>query len=306
MFTRIRLQNFQAHKDSTLDLHPGVNVITGPSDQGKSSVLRALGWVLFNNLRGDGYRREGAPKGEPVWVKVTTPEGDITRSRKGNTNTYDVNGTPFAAVGTNVPEQVEDMLHVSPYCMQKQGEGPFMLDSPPGEVAKAINALAGFEIDGVFTALNSRQVRARTLATAQLEIVQDVDASIAASPDVDKAEKMLAVCERLQERITAQATTIFNLSGAVRRVMQSRDKLTSARRTMDSLGDVRTAVAVREDLLAVISTRSTLALSVSNISKATARRDKASDELRNIRQSIEAARKSIKYCPTCKRPLEVV
>ena len=40
--TEIKLENFQDHKDSTISLTNGINLIVGSSDAGKSAILRAV------------------------------------------------------------------------------------------------------------------------------------------------------------------------------------------------------------------------------------------------------------------------
>jgi DNA repair exonuclease SbcCD ATPase subunit len=56
---RLILENFQSHKYSEVDFAAGLNVIVGPSDTGKSAVIRALKWVLYNEPSGDFFIREG-------------------------------------------------------------------------------------------------------------------------------------------------------------------------------------------------------------------------------------------------------
>ncbi|MFR9297315.1 MAG: AAA family ATPase, partial [Aedoeadaptatus pacaensis] len=41
---KIILVNFQSHVYSELSLSRGVNVIVGPSDSGKTAIMRALRW----------------------------------------------------------------------------------------------------------------------------------------------------------------------------------------------------------------------------------------------------------------------
>ena len=45
---RVRLENFQSHKNSIIDFDRGLNVIVGPSDSGKSAIIRAIKWALYN------------------------------------------------------------------------------------------------------------------------------------------------------------------------------------------------------------------------------------------------------------------
>jgi exonuclease SbcC len=44
MIKSIKIQNFETHIKTHLDLHPGVNVIVGESDEGKSGIIRSIKW----------------------------------------------------------------------------------------------------------------------------------------------------------------------------------------------------------------------------------------------------------------------
>jgi len=57
MIKYLQIQNFQSHKDSLLEFDPGVNVIVGSSDSGKTAVIRALRWLVWNRPSGDAFRR---------------------------------------------------------------------------------------------------------------------------------------------------------------------------------------------------------------------------------------------------------
>ncbi|WP_035425703.1 AAA family ATPase, partial [Halalkalibacterium ligniniphilum] len=56
----VRLENFQSHLDTSIDFSTGLNVIVGQSDSGKTSILRAIRWVLYNQPRGTDFMRVGA------------------------------------------------------------------------------------------------------------------------------------------------------------------------------------------------------------------------------------------------------
>lgn len=44
--TNLLIENFQSHSRSEFDFGKGLTVIIGPSDNGKSAVLRAMRWAL--------------------------------------------------------------------------------------------------------------------------------------------------------------------------------------------------------------------------------------------------------------------
>ncbi len=66
---KVRIQGFQSHLDSTFTLSPGLNVITGPSDAGKTAIIRALRWLAFNE-----------PQGEAFIHTIRDTDGNITQS----------------------------------------------------------------------------------------------------------------------------------------------------------------------------------------------------------------------------------
>lgn len=52
----VSLQNFKAHQDRLFEFQPGTNAICGENGAGKTSILEAIAWVLFN-YQGD-YAKE--------------------------------------------------------------------------------------------------------------------------------------------------------------------------------------------------------------------------------------------------------
>ena len=54
---KIILENFQSHKYSVIELNEELNVIVGPSDSGKSAIIRGLKWALYNEPSGDYFIR---------------------------------------------------------------------------------------------------------------------------------------------------------------------------------------------------------------------------------------------------------
>ena len=46
MISKLHIKNFQSHKDTEINFHPRINVLHGPSDCGKSGVLRSIKAVI--------------------------------------------------------------------------------------------------------------------------------------------------------------------------------------------------------------------------------------------------------------------
>lgn len=105
--SKIIIENFQSHSLSVFTLKQGLNVIVGPSDSGKSAVIRALKWVLYNEPAGDFFIREGEKE-----CSVTVEFNDGTtlkRYRSRSKNGYvlinpDDEEMRFEGIGSGVPK----------------------------------------------------------------------------------------------------------------------------------------------------------------------------------------------------------
>src|SRR6056297_3113297 len=146
------IKNFQSHKASELQFIPGVNVVIGPSDAGKSAIFRALNWVLTNWPLGNAFRSEW---GGETRVELSTTDGEVvTRSKDKNTNKYVLGENVLKAFGSDPPEAVQQALEMDEINIQSQTDPPFLLVSSPGEVAQMLNQAASIDdIDVVMAGL---------------------------------------------------------------------------------------------------------------------------------------------------------
>lgn len=147
MLRKVIIKNFQAHEELEFFFHPGVNVITGPSDVGKSAVIRAIRWVLENRPQGTGFLNWETDLKVGCSVTLIFQGGDeITRERTSAHNSYIVNGVRLDAVRTDVPKEVTEIANVLPCCLQTQLSPYFLLQDTSGEVARRLNEVAGLDI----------------------------------------------------------------------------------------------------------------------------------------------------------------
>ena len=110
MIKRITLKNFESHEDSTIEFSDGLNLIIGQSNQGKSSIVRALAMVVANRFDRDSVRT-GA---KYCSVAVETEKGTVTAERGEDTNHWIIE-TPqgkkeYRNIGSSVPSEVLEVL----------------------------------------------------------------------------------------------------------------------------------------------------------------------------------------------------
>jgi len=145
MIKTLTLQNFQSHKKTNLEFSDGVNVIIGQSDSGKTSIIRALRWLIWNRPGGDAFRSTWGGETE-----ITLDLNGIIVSRsKDKDNLYHGDGIEFTAFGSEVPFEIKHLLNINEINLQSQMDSPFLISSTPGDVAKHFNKIAHLDqIDG--------------------------------------------------------------------------------------------------------------------------------------------------------------
>jgi len=144
---KIIIQNFQSHKESSLDFHPGINAIVGITGSGKSSIMRAFR-LVWENRPSDETKYRSWWGGETK-VNLIHADGHTVERIRGKENLYIVDGKRNAAFRTDVPESAKKILNISYVNYQWQKEQFFMLGDNPPELARKLNAAINLEDIGI-------------------------------------------------------------------------------------------------------------------------------------------------------------
>ena len=165
---KVEIENFQSHKNTTIEFKDGLNTIIGESNSGKTSILRAIRWCLDNDPKGSDFITTGK---DNCSVTVVFDDGtSITRKRTRNeSGTYDVIGKTVHPDGTvvkwnqtykgfanNLPVEIMN-IHQMPkvsltkdICthlnMMSQLDGPFLITESPQVKAAIIGRLTGTQV----------------------------------------------------------------------------------------------------------------------------------------------------------------
>ncbi|MGA0383378.1 MAG: AAA family ATPase [Flavobacteriaceae bacterium] len=146
MIDSLKIKNFQSHSETSLDFSPGVNVIIGDTDSGKTSILRAVGWLLNNRPRGSSFVRKGK---KSCSVSIRTSRGLIERERKSSFNGYRVKSdsidASFTEVGTTVPSEILSVLRLGDINTQSQLSSHFLIGMSDGYISKQLAEFLGFD-----------------------------------------------------------------------------------------------------------------------------------------------------------------
>lgn len=156
---KVILENFQSHKYTEIEFDSSLNVIVGPSDQGKSAIIRALKWALYNEPSGDFFIREG--ENECSVTIIFSDNTKVKRYRSKSKNLYYLydqygNEKIFEGFGTKIPQEIVEATSIrkipldsgqtSSINIGEQLEGPFLLSEKNSIRANAIGRLVGVHI----------------------------------------------------------------------------------------------------------------------------------------------------------------
>ena len=167
MIHKIILKDFQSHWNTELDLSPGINIITGTSNSGKTAIIRGLKWLITNRPLGDSIVRRGCTHDKKNCTEISVQlvqEGNpiLRRWRRKSENgySYQIEGQEieeFKAFGSTVPQEILDLLNFSEINVQYQHDSYFLVFDSPGQVASYINKVTKLdEVDNIVSELSSQ------------------------------------------------------------------------------------------------------------------------------------------------------
>lgn len=155
----IIIENFQSHKYTKINFNDFVTVIIGPSDSGKTAVIRAMKWVFFNEPSGVEIIKKGANEAK---VTIELNSGfKIIRGRSKSKNYYEILSPDgeldrFEGFGVNVPKEIADLSGIVKINLgnnyklslniSEQLDSPFLITESPSIKANALGKLAGVDI----------------------------------------------------------------------------------------------------------------------------------------------------------------
>uniref|UniRef100_A0A6M3M0C8 Putative ATPase domain containing protein n=1 Tax=viral metagenome TaxID=1070528 RepID=A0A6M3M0C8_9ZZZZ len=218
MINSLEIKNFQSHKNTKIDFCPGLNVIAGASDSGKSSILRAIGWLIKNRPSGDAIRNWDCKKNDPVTVTISLEDNNkeetITKERIGSTSKYV--SSKFGAldvIGRDVPEEVTRLLNLSEPSFQTQHDAYFLLNDSPGSIAKTLNDLVGLSIiDTIFKNINSQALASKRRVEESQNSVKSLQIEIDKLQYLDSLDKELTEAGQLLETLNTKKVRLDGLS----------------------------------------------------------------------------------------------
>lgn len=145
-----------------------ISTLVGPTDAGKSAIIRALRWLCLNTDYDKSFIRRGA---KAVSVTIIVGKHRITRRRGKRDNAYYLDGKKYVAMGQGkVPEAISKILRTSPDHFAEQFDPPYWFLKSPGQVSKELNAVVDLSLIDEVQSIAAAKVRK---ANASVELSKE-------------------------------------------------------------------------------------------------------------------------------------
>ena len=262
MLKSLQILNFQAHSKLKVNFDPSVTVFVGPSDVGKSAVIRALRWLATDRPLGDTFIREGTD----TCTMVLETDTDRIGRRKGGSNVYRLNDSIFKAWGSSgPPDEIVKAVNLSAVNFQGQHDPPFWFCLSPGEVGKELNSIVDLSaIDDVLAAVASEKRASRSRGEVARERLR---ASEEYAKHHERVPSLVTDFESLKEK----ERTVFSKKGkslAVTRAVDTLHEYDDTRTVFrDAVVEMKKVVAIGNAAAALYRRASDLSEVVGNAKK---------------------------------------
>lgn len=200
MLERMQIENFQTHQLRRVKFSRRITTFIGPTDSGKSSLLRALQWVSLNRPRGDSHIYWDA---NFCQVRLWVDGQAVERRRDRSGNTYRLGEQQWRAFGQEVPPEVASLLNMGEMNFQGQHDAPFWVSLSASELAKSLNQIVDLGIiDSHAAALGLRLRRGQDRLTAARSDVQEAEKRVERLAWVPAMEAKLTKLEEGEGKIS--------------------------------------------------------------------------------------------------------
>jgi len=263
MIDAIEIENFQSHKETSIQLHPGVNVIKGKSHSGKSSIMRALRWALLNQPRGAHFVSHFKGKKEETSVAIGFNDGRFILRKKGpGENGYELSDhEPLPSIRTDLPEEVTDITNLNEINIQTQGEPYFMLNKTSGQVGRELNSIVGLDIiDETFKKINVIENQADGKKSVLTEQIEKEGEELKELSFVDDLEDRVITLEELWKKFNKILVKKANLSDMV-------EKIEECDSDLKIVNEWLSIITPYNEIKEMIDKQSSLSISCSNLKK---------------------------------------
>ena len=254
MISEMLLEGFQKHTQRVLRFEPGLNIVVGESDTGKSAIIRGLRWLALHEPTSVDLIQHGKTA---VRVGVLTPNGRVSRFKNTAKNGYKYGDEEFVACASTQPLPVAQAHGLIEENFQAQHDPHFLLSLAPGQLAKEINRIVALDdIDAATRWLRTRSLGISvSLTDAETELTNAIATRDEVKKHVDERERIFSILSEARERFRTTETRTTRIATSLSssdlliqgitlstRQVEILEKVIAARAALDNLEASKTAL----------------------------------------------------------------
>lgn len=255
---KVTLENFQAHEHSEIEFHNGLNIIVGESNNGKTSILRAIMWVVDNQPLGTDFIMAGKDE-----CSVTIEYDDGTWIQRGRTlkdtgyykvKYIDDNGKyqiqEYRGFTNAIPVDVDNVHQMPKVNITKdiethlnvlsQLDTPFLLTESPMVKASAIGRITGTHvIDAGVKESNKTILSNKKTAKVHEETIQEKQNKLVSLPDLGTLTKFATIYDNLVKYLVKQQTRMEHVEKSIMSISQLTNNIQNVTNKLNELQILR-------------------------------------------------------------------
>lgn len=214
----IDIENFQSHENTHIDFDTGLNIIVGESNNGKTSILRTMDWVVDNQplgtdfiMTGKNYCKVRITYDNDTFIERYRTLKDTGYYRVGVIKNGKETYQEYKGFTNNVPVEVMNVHQMPKINITKniethlnklsQLERPFLITENTNEKAAAIGRITGTDIvDVAIKNINSDITTDKKLLKSNIKIKTELE-SQKDLIDINKLESLKTFYESALNKI---------------------------------------------------------------------------------------------------------
>ncbi|WP_456718159.1 MULTISPECIES: AAA family ATPase [unclassified Bradyrhizobium] len=261
-FRALRVTDFQNLPSAEIRLAPGITVLIGDNDLGKSSIVRALAAVFYGDSR-DSLIRHGA---KACTVEIDLEDGHrlcfSRKLRRNPVNMWSLHGSDDEVIeqdgiryetgGRSVPDWVAEKTGIAPVDeleihIANQKQPVFLLADPPPKRASVLSVgQESSHLREMIAIQRERNVRDQaTIREGERELTE-LAARVASLEGIEDIETSADECVRLLDEAAVAAHEAARAQELVGRFEQSLAAVAACRARLSVLDDLPSDTTLRE------------------------------------------------------------
>lgn len=306
MLKSAKFTYIQPHEETVMEFHPGLNVITGASHKGKSSLTRGFKWCVLNKPYGADYRSRFAEGTVPASVECNFEEGMVRRARYKQNNFYQTRvfseeeSDKLKALRGSLPEEILAISGMDDINIQGQFDPFFMLQDSGGDIAKRLNETVGLEsIDVVINNVNRIISKARTDVEYWKKYIAEWSEKLKEYKDLDKIESLIKETELSAKRVDELKNKEHRINQLIQEIKAEEVRLKTFRsivKMKDDFLETEKALNRVQDLQKRFNTIQSI---YSSIKRESDVKNSAHSRVLNLKQTYIDKLKEHGICPVC-------